>query len=211
MDYLRIKPILDEVLQLDDYAGNDGYMVYSVYFDSLFDKDLYDTIDGLLEKRKIRLRRYGSEIGVGKLEYKCKTGSDSKKYSLLVSRTEMEQMLQGNYDFLCNRPEEIARTMYLQLLRGGYMPKTVVKYQRNAYQYPASDVRITFDSEVYASPFIENFFEEEASYIPITTIEEGILEVKYNDFLPSTLKNIIESLDVIQCANSKYAQARIKL
>ena len=96
-------------------------------FDSIYDRDYYDTVDGLLKKGKIRLRIYGQESPI-KLEYKQKEGSDSQKQSLILSREEAERMMRCDYGFLSRRPEPVAYVLYMKLMQGAYQPKTLVEY-----------------------------------------------------------------------------------
>lgn len=207
-EFYRIKKHLDSILEPDQNSSLLGYKVRSLYFDSLYDNDLYDTLDGNMEKRKIRLRIYNLEQEKVKLEYKCKSGSDVRKYSLNITREQAKGMEQGDYDFLRYINEPIANTIYQRLIKGSYSPKTVVEYQRIAYLYPVSDVRITFDTEIRATVTPYGFFEEDLGALYLMPTDRGVLEVKYNHFLPYPIKHLIEFIDRNSTANSKYAQAR---
>lgn len=57
-EFYRIRKHLDVLMKKDKHCDIDGYMVRSLYFDSLYNRDLYDTLDGNMEKQKIRLRIY---------------------------------------------------------------------------------------------------------------------------------------------------------
>lgn len=207
-DFYRIKKHLEVLMKRDIHSGIDGYMVRSLYFDSIYDTDLYDNLDGLMEKRKIRLRIYSLDEDTVKLEYKCKSGSDGKKYLLRITRNQSEKMIKSDYHFLTELNHPLADTLYHRLQVGAYIPKTVVEYQRLAYIYPASDVRITFDTGMRATGTPFGFFSKELAYYPLYSTDRGVLEIKYNDFLPYPIKNIIESVNQLPVANSKYVQAR---
>jgi hypothetical protein len=208
-EFYRVKSHIEELLRRDQNSDMFGYMVRSLYFDSVYDNDLYDTLDGYMEKRKIRLRIYRLDQDVVKLEYKCKSGSDSRKYSLNITREQAKCMEKGDYSFLSQFAEPIAGTIYRRLIQGAYLPKTVVEYQRIAYQYPVSDVRVTFDTEIRTTGTPYGFLEKDLGYYYLMPTDRGVLEVKYNQFLPYPIKHIIESIDRLPTANSKYAQARI--
>ena len=60
-------------LLTDCHGGTEGYTVRSVYFDTLWDSDFLDKVDGCDCRQKIRLRIYGTG-GPIKLELKQKSG-----------------------------------------------------------------------------------------------------------------------------------------
>ncbi len=209
LDYSLIQKKLDCFLELDANGGQEGYRVRSLSFDSLNDQDLYDTLFGCMEKRKIRLRMYAWDARTVKLEYKCKSGTDGVKKSITVSREEAHRMLNGDYGFLAERLEPTAQQIYLRLRAGAYSPKSVVDYWRKAYLYPASDIRITFDTQVSASNVPGGFFDEHPALLPLLPPDTGVFEVKYNDFLPHVFKEVVADLDRLPTSNSKYAQSRL--
>ncbi len=93
-------------------------------------------------------------------------------------------------------------------MTGGYRPRVVVDYHRLAYTYPVSNTRLNFDSAVSASYVTDSFFAEEPGLVPIMSPDLGVLEVKYDHFLVGILKEVVESVDSLTKANSKYGQAR---
>lgn len=207
--FFQLQKQLDGMMQRDIYGKNGTYMVRSQYYDSLMNQDLQDNLSGVMEKRKIRLRVYSPEDERVKLEYKCKSGSDGVKYSLSISREETLQMEAGRYEFLLNRQEPLAQKLYHRLLNGGYQPKSLIEYDRTAYAYPVSDVRITFDYRVRAGASPYGILEKAPFFSPVSDADSGVLEVKYNDFLPAHIKNIIKDVDNQAEASSKYSRARL--
>ena len=205
-DFARLRPMLTEIMQPDIHGSDFGYVVRSLYFDSVYDRDYYDTVDGLMSKGKIRLRTY-SASGPIKLELKRKEGSDSMKYSLTLSKEEADSMQQGDYDFLCSRKEETAKRIYVQLTAGAYQPKCLVEYDREAFTYPAGDVRVTFDSGTRATASKWDLFSENPPWTPVIPAGTGVLEIKYSSFLPGIIREILNS-EELPSANSKYVQSR---
>lgn len=209
MDFLRMRKTLENYMEYDTFSGINGYKVRSLYFDSIDDRDLYDKLDGTMEKRKVRLRIYSYDSPTVNLEYKCKSGSDSIKRKLKITRAEAQKMIDCDYDFLLRYEDPLARTLHTRLLTGGYLPKTIVEYRRIAYKYPVSDTRVTFDTGTSASYFPQNFFDPEPSLIPLIPGDQGVLEVKYDHFLVGTIKHVLGLIDSSPNANSKYAQSRL--
>lgn len=209
IDFLRIRKHLDALMDKDKNGHNGTYLVRSQYYDSLRNQDLYDNLDGLMEKRKIRIRTYSTEAQSVKLEYKCKSGSDGKKYSLPITRQEAIMMENHQYEFLLNHEEDLAKTLYVRIKQGAYAPKTIVEYERTAYLYPVSDLRITFDTNIKATTNPYGLFSKDLAYIPLIEGANGILEIKYNDFIPTIFKEIIQEINSLPEANSKYSNARL--
>lgn len=208
LDFSRLRKRLECFTQPDPYSGSTGYRVRSLYFDSHDDRDLFDTLDGNMEKRKIRLRFYPPDTRYVRLEYKCKSGSDGIKRSIIIPKEDAWRIMRGDYSLLMDLQEPLAYELYGRLMTGGYHPKAVVEYHRLAYTYPASNTRLNFDSAVSASYVTDSFFDEEPGLVPVMAPDLGVLEVKYDHFLVGILKEIVESVDSLSKANSKYAQSR---
>lgn len=204
----RMEQWLDGLMHRDSHGDDGTYSIRSLYFDSLTDRDLWDNLDGVMEKRKIRVRIYSVEDARAKLEYKCKSGSDGVKYSLDISRGEALDMEAGRYSFLLERPEPLAAQLYVKLTRDAYRPRTVVAYRRTAFLYPVSDVRITFDHDLRGSADGYGLFDRDLPLIPLMHPDVGVLEVKYNDFLPAPLKRVVAEADSLAQASSKYSSSR---
>lgn len=118
-------------------------------------------------------------------------------------------MINGNYEFLSLIGDAEANELYRLLVHDVYQPRVVVEYKRIAYEYPVSNVRICFDSNINASLTPFNFFNENCGLIPIISPDMRVLEVKYDDFLPMMIKEILSSIDELPQSNSKYVNARM--
>lgn len=207
--FYRLRPMLDAVMRLDEYSGANGYEVRSLYFDSIRDDDLTDVLAGLLNKQKVRLRCYDTGAETFKLEYKCKTGTDSRKLSLSVPRRDAKRMISGRYEFLADMDALLASELYGRLITGVYLPRVVVVYRRIAYTSKLNDVRVTFDHEVGASLDAQALMNDKVVLVPVSATGSGVLEVKYNSFLPEYIKCALGGVNLSPTANSKYAQSRL--
>lgn len=208
-EFYRLRNYLESYLRPDEHSGETGYTVRSLYFDAYNDRDLFDVLDGLMEKRKIRLRIYSIDSLSAKLEYKCKSGDIGRKMKLTISREEALRMIDGDYSFLLEKKDSLAIKLYSRLKTGGYRPKIIVDYNRLAYVYTPNDIRITFDSNINASLITSGFFDQSLAWIPIMKPGIGVLEVKYNGFLLGHLKKAIELIDTLPTSSSKYANSRV--
>ena len=55
-EMLALREKLNKLLDID--RNYDGYMIRSLYFDSINDSDYYDKLNGEMNRKKIRLRIY---------------------------------------------------------------------------------------------------------------------------------------------------------
>ena len=88
-------------------------------------------------------------------------------------------------------------------------PKVIVDYTREAYIYPMGNVRITFDKSIRTGLNSINMFD---NYLPtIETIRNKyiVLEVKFDEYLPQIVQDIIQVRQRQSTSISKYEAARI--
>jgi len=209
-DTSSLKKMLSGVMRGDAHNGANGYLVRSLYFDSLYDSDFEDKVDGYDNRKKVRLRVYDFGSQTAKLELKEKSGIAQRKRSLLINRSEAESMLNGNYGFLLDREEELAHKLYTFMTTICYRPKCIVEYDRMAFCEPVNDIRITFDMNLRATEAdLAGLFDKNLVLYPVCEKSEVTMEVKYNGFLYTYIKNIISQSDKMQVSNSKYVRARM--
>ena len=196
------------VMDGDPYNGLNSYMVRSLYFDSMNDDDYFEKESGNEYRKKIRLRIYNSAAQKAKLEIKEKTGVNQRKRSLTVSKEDSLRLIDGDYSVLLNHDEELAKELYYIMVTEGYRPRCVVQYMRRAFSAVENNIRITFDSELTSNEGYFNIFDDSLYVYPISEKDEVILEVKYNNFLLSYIKDLLECVDKTETSNSKYCRAR---
>ena len=89
-----------------------------------------------------------------------------------------------------------------------YRPKTVVEYRRQAYVARENHIRITLDSRIAAT---ESNFDVFAERLPMYYVMDPfrlVLEVKYNGFLLSYIKDALDTVERPELSVSKYCLAR---
>ncbi|MDE5698454.1 MAG: polyphosphate polymerase domain-containing protein [Lachnospiraceae bacterium] len=196
-------------MESDPHNGETGYLVRSLYFDTLYDADFEQKVDGYDERQKIRLRVYSADAMTAKLEVKEKEDALQRKRSLSIERGEAQQMINGDYRFLLRREEPLAHWLYAFLNARCYRPKCVVEYDRYAYILEHNDTRITFDQNLRASESNYDIFDKDLVLYPVSAPGAVTMEVKYTGFLLSHLKNELNYCDKTRCSNSKYCRARM--
>lgn len=204
----NIRDKLKDVLQVD--RNIDGYDVRSLYFDSLNDIDYQEKQEGALSRKKIRLRIYGANSAIIKLEMKMKYDTHQLKESLLINKETAQELLDGNYEVLLNYKDEIAKKIYLVMRENCYMPKTIIEYKRIAF-LSQNDTRVTMDYDIKTARYYPGmFFEKNINYLDITYPNEIVLEVKYNQFIEPYINSILGNYITNKQSFSKYVMGRNK-
>ncbi len=203
-------PIKDVIYSQNAYEmGNPDSSRTMKKFFHKDDRDLFDNLAGVMEKRKIRLRTYSPDSDWAKLEYKSKSNTDGRKTSLIISKDQALLMERGRSEFLLEREEDFAKFLYNEITANAYRPKTIIQYERIAYFYAINDFRISFDTSIRGTIDPYGLFKKDLALIPLLNEDLGVLEIKYNGFLPSFFKSIIYKIDNLAEANSKYSESRL--
>ena len=203
---MNLKNILCKTLTQDSHNTNGGYRVRSLYFDTLYNNDYFDKEDGLEYRRKIRLRTYNPKSEFLKLELKQKEGEYQHKYSLTIPKNIGQRLIDGHYEVLKELNNNLADRLYTIMQTNLYRPKCIVEYKRLAYIVKENNTRITIDSDLKSSESNMDIFNPSLSLNSVTG--KTILEVKYNNFLLSYVKDIIDSTNKSQTSASKYCMSR---
>ena len=204
-EMLRLRQKLNELLEID--RNYNGYLVRSLYFDSINDVDYYEKIDGLINRKKIRLRIYEPEAKKVKLELKSKYDYHQQKESLLITDDEAKKIIKENYSVLLEHKEPIAGKIYNILISNCYKPKVIIEYQRIAYT-TKNGTRITFDYNIKKSNQIDNFFDKDINYLELTNPQNIVLEVKFDRFLEPYISNVLNEYIARKESISKYVMGR---
>lgn len=89
----------------------------------------------------------------------------------------------------------------------GLRPKVIVAYERKAYVFEPGNTRITFDRNIRASNRVERFGRADIFY-DFLREQDAVLEVKYDEFIPDFLVQLLELGNMQQSAFSKYQMCR---
>lgn len=208
IDCEKVCGILDQVMIKDPHNGAQGYRIRSLYFDTLNETDYHDKLEGIELRRKVRLRIYDPSADFAMLELKQKEGQYQRKRSLRISRKDAQELVKGRYDSLLGYKEPFAAECYGIMHGRCYRPKTVVEYRRRAFIARENRIRITMDTGLEATETCFDIFSPDLNMYPVLDKFNGVLEVKYNGFLLSYIKNLTEIADRSELSVSKYCLAR---
>ena len=205
--YLMLSRKSQAILESDSHNKGSGYLVRSLYFDTMYNEDFFDQLESLEHRRKIRLRMYPPDFTGAQLEIKEKSGENQIKRSISMSRSDAQKLIDGKYEVLLGYDNELAAELYYTMTREGYFPKSIVEYNRIAYFAPC-DVRITFDCDIRGCEANLDLFDEHLPLTPIFMIEDVVLEVKYKQFMLEYVRDILGMNHNPECSVSKYGLSR---
>ena len=207
-EFRKLAHHLEHFLMEDEHNGALGYRVRSLYFDTMYDKDYFEKLDGVELRRKIRLRIYSPEDNFALLEMKQKQGQYQLKRSLRITRDDSNELIHGNYTPLLHYPEDFAAECYALMQMQVYRPKTVVEYKRKAFIAKENKIRITFDHQIVSTESDTNIFAKDLNMNPVLDPFAAVLEVKFNGFLLDYIKDLLSSVQKSELSVSKYMLAR---
>lgn len=195
---------LEVLMKRDAHAVGGRYTIRSLYFDDMWQNAYEEKMAGVESRKKYRIRIYNCSDASIRLEKKQKEGQYIHKTSVRLTREGTERIIAGDVGFLGERAEALCQEFYLESMVNGMRPAVIVDYEREPFVYPYGDVRITFDMHVRAGLFAENLFDEELPVVEVMEPGTLIMEVKFTEYLPEMIRDILPVADSAQIAFSKY-------
>ena len=207
-DMLVLRQRLKTVMQKDSHATDGRYEIRSLYFDNLNDKALREKIDGVNVREKFRIRYYNGDTALINLEKKSKINGICLKESVSLTIEQTETILNGDYTWMTESKESLVRELYIKMKHEGLRPKTIVDYTREPFIFRPGNVRITLDYNIRTGLSAVDFLNNSCVTVPIAN-NPIILEIKWDEYLPDIIKDIIQLNRGRIGAFSKYAACRM--
>jgi SPX domain protein involved in polyphosphate accumulation len=179
-----------------DASGS--YVISSLYFDSADLKMLSSKVIGSRYRRKLRVRMYGEDAtpdAMAMVEIKQRLGRTTQKRRVVLPLRDGLRLCQGGQastdrdDPTDRQVSEEIRALALALqLR----PACTISYRRRAFVGSAFEpgLRITFDTDVWASPPRLDFCAEPPSRFLLPR-DWAILEIKVDDKVPRWIVELV--------------------
>ena len=205
---LRLSHQVSQVMESDPHNGTHGYMIRSLYFDTIYDSDYFEKASGIELHRKLRLRIYDTDTDFAMLEMKQKQGANQLKRSLKIARADAMQLTKGIYSPLLKYEDPFAAECYGLMNSRCYRPKTIVTYNRKAFIAKENKIRITFDSNITSTESCFDLFDPKLNMNPVLDPYNVVLEVKFNGFLLGYIRQLINPANRSELSVSKYVLAR---
>ena len=143
-------------------------IISSCYFDNNEMISFIDSEEGILTRKKVRIRWYNNST-----EFKKETKISS---------------IEGRYKYTedipeANKIENILNTQYFDKIYGNLTPKLIISYKR--YYFTLNKLRITFDKNINYQHFLSRFKK-------IIKDEECVMEIKtplecYDDYIENVI------------------------
>lgn len=199
---------LSAVARRDAHGQNGRYEIRSLYFDDPLDTALREKIDGVNRREKFRIRYYNGDGSYICLEKKSKWNGLCEKRSVLLSVQEVQDLLNGALDWMPDSGRPLVQELYCKMKAAGLRPRTIVDYTRDAYVFPAGNVRVTLDFNIRTGLGSTDFLNPACVTVPAGDAPI-ILEVKWDEFLPDVIRAAVQLPNRRASAFSKYAACRI--
>jgi len=212
---VNLRNIIGEILDSDSNIeqSTKDYKVRSLYFDTIYNKDLNEKLDGILLRKKVRIRVYNDD-SIIKLEFKNREGTSIDKTTIIISKEEANEIINGNYNIfsknhvysnlLENKNDFPLWLAKAKLKSIGYRPRVIVEYDREAYTMPHGNTRITIDKNLRTYNNQTDLFNINNTSSPIFLNNIQILEVKFSNYLPKVVQYVLNCVDAVPHSISKY-------
>lgn len=208
-DLALIAGRLKTVMYTDEHQIGNSYEIRSLYFDDLQNRCMDENEGGLDQREKYRIRIYGSSTDVIHLEIKEKTKGLTKKSACDLSLEECTDIMAHKIPLTLDERKPMNK-LKLQARCSGMVPKVIISYERTAFVHPVGNVRITFDRNIMASSFCDDFLAERVpGMVPVLPKNMHVLEVKFDELLPDFIAKQLEIGKLRQTAFSKYYLGRL--
>lgn len=210
-DMIILQNKLRSIMKIDSNVSAKGYYsIKSLYYDDFNDTSFYQVLNGLSKREKYRIRFYDNDANYISIEKKSKINNMTNKRNEKISQEQFWNILNKKDLVISEKNSDLLNEFYEKILFFGYNPKCIIQYDRIPYVYKSGGVRITFDYNISASydittPFVDN------NRIPVLEDSFGILEVKYNEFIPEFLRDLLQLKKLNLTSYSKYLNSRLVL
>lgn len=207
-DLLTLRHRLGAVMERDPHAIDGKYHIRSLYFDNPDDKALREKIDGVNIREKFRIRLYNRDTSLIKLEKKSKRNGLGTKYSASLTEEEAQKIVDGDLDWMMASDQALVQELYCKMCYQRLKPKTIVDYTREPFIFRPGNVRVTLDYDIRTGQERTDFLDPEVVTIPAGDAPI-LVEVKWDEFLPTIIRDAVTLPDRRVGSFSKYAQCRV--
>ena len=192
----------------DLHARDGRYLIRSLYFDDLRDTALREKLDGVGRREKFRLRCYNCDDSYLVLEKKSKAGGLCAKEQAPLTRQQARALLACDGAALAADPSPLVQELRSKMQTRGLRPRTIVDYTREPFVFAPGNVRVTLDYDIRTGLGSTDFFDFRCPTIPVGDAA-AVLEVKWDEYLPSVIRDLVQVPSTRTAAFSKYAACRI--
>lgn len=206
-DLLVLRQRLRALAKLDSHTVNGSYRIRSLYFDTPTDQALREKINGVSCREKFRIRYYNGDLGLIRLEKKSKRGGLCHKDTVNVSADEVAMLLRQDHEWMYDPQRPLVQELKSRMTTQGLAPKVIVDYTREPYLFAPGNVRVTMDYNIRTGLQWDKFLIPDSMSLPLRD-DPIVLEVKWDEFLPSIIRDAVQLDSRHTTSFSKYAACR---
>jgi len=209
-DYAAMRGRVAAFMQPDENMPDaDGYHVRSLYFDDPGFSARFEKIHGYRNRSKTRIRVYNKDMSLIRFEKKIKLTGYVGKRSADITQQELSAILNDDTGILLKSDSAVLHRFYADQKLRRLRPVVMLDYLREAYRYRPGNVRVTFDHDLQAAygDFNSSFSDDGLIFRDIYPPQMLVMEIKYDEFLPTTIKRLIRPYTARRSAVSKYVLA----
>jgi SPX domain protein involved in polyphosphate accumulation len=202
-------PEFERYFDYDSHSNGGYYDVHSVYFDTQDWQAFYNKLDGIVHRKKFRIRSYSARpLPHEKIfvEIKEKNNDTVFKRRLPMSMDEINDLMQG-------KPGVKRSILYdewrYNVVRNAIKPRLLNSYRRLAFSshdYPG--LRVTLDRDVSYAITHEVVFDS-----PVRPVNRArnycVMEIKFDRYVPQFIVDILRGHDLTRTPISKYCDSVI--
>ena len=214
----KLRELIYPYIDLDSHVEHKEthqYSVRSIYFDTSNFDYYFDKLEGIGNRKKVRLRTYqeNTDESIAFLEVKRKYEVPLIKYRAPLKAEDITKIFQsGNTEKLTldslgaiENAKENSKSFFHFLYKDKLIPIILISYEREPYNSKFDPTtRITFDKNLRSFPFpkLEDIYREDI--LSDSLPGQFILEVKFNHMFPKWMNSIISRFRLRSEAVSKY-------
>lgn len=208
LDMPILRQRLKAVMQPDSHTRDGKYEIRSLYFDNLDDKALREKLDGVNCREKYRIRLYNHDASLIHLERKYKCGGLGYKDAAALTQEQARWIAEGRIAWMAGSHDQVILGFYARLRNQGLAAKTIVDYTREPFVFGPGNVRVTLDYNIRTGLRSTDFLNPGCTTVPVPG-SPCILEVKWDNYLPDVIRDMIQLGQRHSTAYSKYAASRM--
>ena len=206
-DRLALRARLGAVCRVDGHAADGRYFIRSLYLDTPDSKALREKLDGVGVREKFRIRLYNGDPSFIRLEKKSKRGGLGSKAGVRLRAEEAQAVVDGDYRWMRGSDRPLVTELFQKMTCQGLRPRTIVDYTREPFAFAPGNVRVTLDYDIRTGLRCVDFLNPSCVTVPVPGAPV-ILEVKWDEFLPSVIRDAVQLEGRHTAAFSKYAVCR---
>jgi SPX domain protein involved in polyphosphate accumulation len=191
-----------------------GYPISSVYFDSPEYRCYTERLNEVASRRKLRIRYYPQKDGFRDdsfvlVEIKQRNNHLTQKRRVALPCRDAMSLCVDRQLIECDLEDEsVVNEVISFIWQYDLKPVSLIRYQRQAWGGTDMDegLRVTFDSELEYQVAHSQLFKN-STYIALFPTDAVIMEIKYNQRIPSWLSDLVTAMDLHPRQISKYCQS----